>query len=148
MASAFSCHLLQDLTSRWVACLNNTLLANWKYFAMMTLEDWSYVHDNDLHWWHMLWPAPLRSVVTSPVQGVQKTLLKEICDFLTLQMLPMTLALIEPNYFHFLTHWSENDHFTRKIRFLNNKRKFPIEKRDFWQIGQRDGNIFLDQRQS
>ena len=57
----------------------------------------------------------------------KKPLLKEMCDFLTLKMLQFALALIKTKNSHLLTYWSENAYF----KFLNVKRKFPIEKRDF-----------------
>ena len=40
----------------------------------------------------------------------QQKPVKEMCDFLTLKMLLLALALIKTKIF--LTHWSENAHFT------------------------------------
>ena len=56
----------------------------------------------------------------------KKTLLKEMCDFLTLKMLPLALALINTKYAIFLTHWSENAHSHEKLKFLM-ARHSPIE---------------------
>ena len=41
----------------------------------------------------------------------KKTHLKEMCDFLSLKMLPLALALIKTKIAIFLTQWSENTHF-------------------------------------
>ena len=47
--------------------------------------------------------------------------------FLTLQMLPLVLALIKTKIAIFLTHWSENAHFTLDSRAFNDWRQFSIE---------------------
>ena len=50
-----------------------------------------------------------------------------MCDFLTLKMLPLGLALIETKKPIFLTQWSENAQFTLEFRVFN----FPLKKNDF-----------------
>ena len=58
--------------------------------------------------------------------------LKEMCDFLTLKLLP-------------LADWSENAHFTREFRVLNGlgRDNFPLKKVNFLAIGQKDGDFVL-----
>ena len=44
----------------------------------------------------------------------------EMCDFLTLKILPLALELIETKKIAiFLNHWSENAHFTSEFAKLN-----------------------------
>ena len=48
-------------------------------------------------------------IVLISVQGVsKKTPLKEMCDFLTLKMLPLALALIETKNRHLFDPWDKN----------------------------------------
>ena len=68
----------------------------------------------------------------------KKTHLKEMCDFLTLKMLPLALALIKTKIPIFLTHWSENADFTWEFEFLMPGENFPLKKVNFWPMGQKD----------
>ena len=83
------------------------------------------------------------------LQGVsKKTPLKEMCDFLTLKMLPLALALIKTKIAIFLTHWSENAHFTWEFRVFDVWREFSIEKGQFLTNGSKMAIFCFDQRQS
>jgi len=44
--------------------------------------------------------------------GLTHRVHKEMCDFLTLKTLPLAVKLKEKENAIFLTHWSENAHFT------------------------------------
>ena len=65
---------------------------------------------------------------------------KEKFDFLTLKMLPLALALIKAKIF--LTHWSENAHFTLEFRFFNGWRQFSIESGHFLTNGAKRWRFF------
>ena len=54
----------------------------------------------------------------------------EMCDFLTLKILPLALELIETKKIAiFLNHWSENAPFTLQFRVFNRWRQFFHWKR-------------------
>ena len=41
----------------------------------------------------------------------------------------------------FLTHWTENAHFTWEFEFLMARKNFRLKKRNFWPMGQKDSDF-------
>ena len=75
----------------------------------------------------------------------QKTHPKEMCDYLTLKMLPLALALIKTKINNFLIHWSKNPLFYGKMFLAIKNFNFSCEMRIFltYVMGQKDGDFLF-----
>ena len=74
----------------------------------------------------------------------KKTHLKEMCDFLTLKMLPLALALIKTKNRHLFDPMVRNPSFSRGNCSLSFKTLISHVKMSiFWPMGQKDGDFFV-----
>ena len=68
------------------------------------------------------------------MQDVSK---KEMCDFLTLKMLPLALVLIKTKNHQKMLILHEN------LEFFMDRNNFPLKKGNFRPMGQKDGNFLF-----
>ena len=66
-----------------------------------------------------------------------------MCDFLTLKMLPLALALIKTKNCHLFDPLEKNCPFSIKISLAIKNSKFSCEMSIFWPMGQKDGDFLF-----